>query len=573
MSSIRYGSDVVVDVLTRLGVRYAAFNPGFAFRGIHDSLVHMRPSPEIVECCHEEIAVALAHGYAKASGAPMAACVHNIVGLQHASMAVFNAWCDRAPLMLIGGTGPRDATRRRIWDWLHTALVEGELVRDYVKWDDEPASLAAIPESLARAHRIACSRPAGPVYVNFDVTLQEETVPTGYAPPSLSGYAAPPAPTVPADELERLARRLCEARAPVIVADRVEDPNAVARLAEALGAPVLVCGYGHRLGLPTDHPLNVTGCEAEVLEAADFVLALEVRDLYGVLYRDLAGADAGPARSRPCVCRIGLDDLAVKGWIQDYQRLTPIDVPLTGDADRAAQDLARLVDGRVDAAERDSRSRLAAALHAHIRAVWGGEADRAQRAAGPVHPAALAAAVWQVLKGRPFCLANDSSHGWVRRLWHITNRAQHLGESGGGGLGYGLGAAAGAALAHRGREVTIVDLQADGDLLYTPAALWTIAKYELPVLIVMDNNRSYFNSYNHARIVAGHRRRTVGNEALGTAIDGPPVDFAGLARSFGVWAEGMVEAPADLPAALGRALEIVRKGRPALVDVLTEGAV
>ncbi|MDR7523659.1 MAG: thiamine pyrophosphate-binding protein, partial [Armatimonadota bacterium] len=140
-----YGSDLVVDVLRALGVEYAALNPGATFRGLHDSLVNYGGNrrPQIIQCCHEEIAVAVAHGYTKAAGRPMAAIVHDVVGLQHASMAIFNAWCDRVPLLVLGGTGPMAAEQRRPWiDWIHTALVQGQAVRDYVTWDDQPASLA-----------------------------------------------------------------------------------------------------------------------------------------------------------------------------------------------------------------------------------------------------------------------------------------------------------------------------------------------------------------------------------------------------------------------------------------------
>jgi benzoylformate decarboxylase/acetolactate synthase-1/2/3 large subunit len=169
-----YGSDLVVDLLRAVGITHVALNPGATFRGLHDSLVnHGKGDPELILTLHEEIAVALAHGYAKARGAPMAAAVHDIVGLQHASMAIFNAFCDRAPILVLGATGPMDAARRRPWiDWIHTALVQGTQVRDYVKLDDQPASVAAIPEALLRCWRLARTEPQGPVYLCLDAGLQ-----------------------------------------------------------------------------------------------------------------------------------------------------------------------------------------------------------------------------------------------------------------------------------------------------------------------------------------------------------------------------------------------------------------
>jgi thiamine pyrophosphate-dependent acetolactate synthase large subunit-like protein len=125
-------------------------------------------------CLHEEHAVAIAHGWAKVTGRAMAAAAHSNVGLFHATMAVFNAWCDRMPLLLIGATGPVDAAKRRPWiEWIHTARDQGALLRHYTKWDDQPASPAAARESLLRAHWLAETAPQAPVYVNLDAGLQE----------------------------------------------------------------------------------------------------------------------------------------------------------------------------------------------------------------------------------------------------------------------------------------------------------------------------------------------------------------------------------------------------------------
>src|SRR5437016_11831401 len=165
MGDAQYGSDLIVDALRALGIEYAALNPGATFRGLHDSLVNYggNERPGIIQCCHEEIAVAVAHGYAKAAGKPMAAIVHDVVGLQHASMAIFNAWCDRTPILVMGGTGPMNTSKRRPWiDWIHTALVQGNWVRDFVKWDDQPVGIEAIPSSMMRGYRIAMSDPTGP---------------------------------------------------------------------------------------------------------------------------------------------------------------------------------------------------------------------------------------------------------------------------------------------------------------------------------------------------------------------------------------------------------------------------
>src|SRR5262245_3548510 len=128
-------------------------------------------------CLHEEHAVAIAHGYAKVTGKPMAAAVHSNVGLMHATMAIFNAWCDRMPVIVFGATGPVDAAKRRPWiDWLHTTQDQAAMIRNFIKWDAQPASVAAAQEALLRANLIARTAPRGPVYINLDVGLQEQEV-------------------------------------------------------------------------------------------------------------------------------------------------------------------------------------------------------------------------------------------------------------------------------------------------------------------------------------------------------------------------------------------------------------
>ncbi|HEY4911391.1 MAG TPA: thiamine pyrophosphate-binding protein, partial [Methylomirabilota bacterium] len=192
-----YGSDLVVELLHAVGIEHVAINPGATFRGLHDSLVNYAGTrgPELVLTTHEEIAVALAHGYAKAKGKPMAAVVHDIVGLQHASMAIFNAFCDHVPILVLGATGPMDTTRRRPWiDWIHTALVQGTQVRDYVKLDDQPASVGAIPEAFLRAWRLARTEPQGPVYLCLDAALQEEALERPVPLPDVARFQPATAP-------------------------------------------------------------------------------------------------------------------------------------------------------------------------------------------------------------------------------------------------------------------------------------------------------------------------------------------------------------------------------------------
>src|SRR5215212_11366241 len=335
-SRAEYGSDVVVEMLRALGVKYAAANPGASWRGLHDSLVNFgEGGPEMLLACHEEIAVAMAHGYAQASGDLMAAIVHDIVGLQHASMAIFNAWCDRVPLMVLGGTGPMDSRQRRPWiDWVHTALVQGEQVRDYVKWDDQPASVEAVPESLLRAYRIAMTEPRGPVYVCLDAGVQEERITTPIKLPDPAQYqpAAPPAPNPEA--LREAARLLVGADFPVIVAESVgRNPSALpdlTQLSQLLGAAII--DRGARFNVPTTHPLDLTLDFGRALREADVILALDVDDLeatFSEVGRDRSDAEP-PLRAGAKVVSISLTDYVTQSWVVDIGRIFPIDLAMTG---------------------------------------------------------------------------------------------------------------------------------------------------------------------------------------------------------------------------------------------------
>jgi thiamine pyrophosphate-dependent acetolactate synthase large subunit-like protein len=577
-ASPQYGSDLIVTVLRALGIEYAALNPGATFRGLHDSIVNYggNRQPELIQCTHEEIAVAAAHGYAKAAGRPMVAIVHDIVGLQHASMAIFNAWCDRVPLLVLGGTGPMAVEQRRPWiDWIHTALVQGQAVRDFVKWDDQPASLASMAESLLRAYRVAVTEPCGPVYVCFDAALQEQRLAEPVPLPAFERFPPPARLQADAGALDEAAAWLAAAVAPVIVAEdagrKPEAAAALIELADLLAAPVIDRYSQGSYNFPNTHPLDLTGAEEEVIAAADVVLALDVRDLYGTLSR----VDRVTRRSEPIVppgariVNVSLADLVVRGWAADYQRIAPVDLPILADTALAlpalVERLRRLA--RDDAGRRARRDRLTE-RHQALRQAARASAERAWRDA-PIAPARLAAEVWEAIKGEDWMLVCGTLDGWARRLWEWDRPDRYLGYSGGAGLGYGPGASLGAALAHRDDGRLCVALQPDGDLLYTPGALWTAAHHQIPLLMVVCNNRTYGNDEAHQETVARVRGRPVENRVIGIRLDDPPVDFAGMARGFGVYAEGPIEAPPEIDPALARAVRRVKEDRcPALVDVV-----
>jgi acetolactate synthase-1/2/3 large subunit len=577
-----YGSDLVVDLLRAVGIQYVALNPGATYRGLHDSLVNYggNRAPELVLTTHEEIAVAMAHGYAKARGAPMAAVVHDIVGLQHASMAIFNAFCDRAPVLVLGATGPMDATRRRPWiDWIHTALVQGTQVRDYVKLDDQPASVAALPEAFLRAWRVARTEPMGPVYLCLDAGLQEQALERPIVLPDAGRFQPAAGPYADPRALDEAARRLTEARSPVIVVEslgrRPEATGALCRLAELLAAPLidLAAESQGRPSVPADHPLDMTDARDEAIRDADVVLGLDVSSFLTVLGEtDRSTREVRLLNERAQIIAISLDDYAFRSWAHTFQSLAPVDLPIAADAGLALPALVTAVEERLKrdrvAANRRVRAERIGARHAALRAE-ARDVVTLERSARPVAPSVLAAEVWEVIKGEDWALANGTGKGWARRLWDWRPERSY-GGSGGAGLGYGLPAALGVALAHRGSGKVCVNLQADGDLLYVVSALYTAAHHRLPLLTVMFNNRTYGNDEAHQEAVAKARGRPIERKVVGIRIDDPAPDFARIAQGFGVWAEGPIETVDAVGPALRRALRVVKdEGRPALVDVIT----
>jgi len=578
VTAARYGSDLVVDLLTALGVEYVAFNPGASFRGLHDSLVNYgNDRPRHLLVTHEEIAVAIAHGFGKARGRPMAAIVHDTVGLLHASMAVFIAWLDRAPLLVIGGTGPMATELRRPWiDWIHTALPTGQVVREYVKWDDQPASLAALPESFLRAWRVAMTEPRGPVYVALDAALQEAPLETNLSPLDRARFPVPASPAADPHAVATAARWLVEAERPVVVADYVgrsaEAVAALIALAELLALPVV--DRGSRFNFPNTHPLDLTDAEGDLLREADVVLALDLLDLQAPL--TTVDRTTRQARSRLAaearVIDIAMRELLLRSWTQDVGALHPTDLAISADTRVALPQLLaacrETIDGRpaLEAAIRARAARLAA-RHRDLSDRARAEAER-QWDARPVSLPRLASELWEVVKSEDWVLVNRTLGWWTRRLWPWDRHDRYVGVSHGGSVGYGIGHAIGAALAQPGRFA--INIQPDGDLLYTPGGLWTAAHHRVPMLIVMANNRSYYNDEQHQEAMARHRGRPVERKGVGIRIEDPPVDFAGLARSFGLHGEGPIEDPRELRAALERAVRHVnREHGPALVDVVT----
>ena len=619
----RYGSDVIVDLLKGFGIQYAALNPGATYRGLHDSIVNYGGNcPEIVTCTHEEIAVAIAHGYTKVTGKPMAAIVHDVVGLLHSSMAIYYAHIDRAPVLVLGPTGPLDRSKRRPYiDWIHSALVQGNAVRDFVKWDDQPASVADFGPSFARGYRIATTEPAGPVYLCYDAGLQEDELEHPVSVKAEVEAALPTAAQADPAALADAADRMAKAERPVIVAEYTgRDADAfreVAALAELIGAPVI--DLQARLNIATRHPLNFTGSEA-MLNVADLILALDMGDLFRALNRLDRTTHEKQSRIRAgCpIVQIGLMELRSSKWSEDIGQFQPVDLSITADTRLALPALRALLEKRRTPKWAERRARLEkenAAMRADVQKGSRENWDRsplepsrlalpelrallekrrspkwAERRArlekhnaalrsevekqsrlhwddSPIWPARLASEVWDAIKAEDWVLTGADLEDWAPKMWDIDSPARWPGRS--LGTATQIGISLGVALAHRGDGKLIVNIQPDGDLLFDPGALWTAANLKLPMLAVMYNNRAYYNDWEHQLRVAEKRGTDKAKANIGMDLSDPAPDFAMLAKSFGWYSEGPIDDPKDVGPALRRAIDVIRKERrPALLDTI-----
>jgi len=578
-SKAQYGSDLMVEMLRELGIKYIALNPGASYRGLHDSIVNFErgKGPEMIMCTHEEIAVALANGYARATGEIMATGLHNIVGLQHASMAIFNAWCDRTPILNLGGGGPQSTTNRRSTDWVHTALVQGSMVREFVKFDDQPNSVEAVTESFLKAHRIAMTEPRGPVYICLDTDVQEEKITGPMIVPHAQLFRAPAGPGANPESLRRASQLLAEAQWPVIVAGELgRNPKALPALldiAEAMGAPVI--DSDGRYAFPSTHPLNLTAAREEALRNADVVLALDVPSL---------GVPLGPSvRERgnfapviPPTCKvihITLLDLERQSWVSDSMWLLPVHLPIAADTSVALPQLLEQVRERIksnsdsECQARERRTKVEAIYHearkksqAWIEKTWDEK---------PISQARLFGEINKRVQGQSWALVSAHGRRW-REAIEVTEPAHGIGGGRGGGVGYGLPSSIGAALGYKGSGRLCVGILGDGDFLMTSNALWTAAKYQIPLLAVVLNNRSYYNDEEHQERMAKWRQRPVENKGIGIRIEEPAPDLAAIARALSVDGFGPVTEPDQLGPALDKAIAIVGEGKPAVVDVIAQ---
>jgi thiamine pyrophosphate-dependent acetolactate synthase large subunit-like protein len=553
-----WGSDVVAEMLRRLGIEYVCVNPGSSFRGLHDSLINYlgNKNPSMLLALHEQSVVAIAHGYYKACGKPMAVVLHSNVGLMAGMMSIFNAWCDRAPILIFGATGAVDSAVRRSWiDWSHTFRDQGALVRHFVKWDDQPASPAATVDSILRTYQMVCTPPCGPGYVILDRRLQEDELVAEIQLPDIQKFKVPTGLTPSEVAIEQACAMLGSAKRPALLIGRVssniDDWKDRVELAELLGARVIT-DLRSGASFPTEHPLHCGPADlflspsgAKVLAESDVVLSLDWPDLADTLVQ---------AKTSARVIQVSVDSQIHNAFSGDHQRLAPVELNIPVLPDAVLKSLIVKFKDRKPVQERapaQSRERITEF--------------------GDLVPtlADVGLALSALRQNKKFCLARVPLN-WPAGTYAFREPLDYLGYDGGGGVGSGPGMAVGAALALQGSGRIPVAIMGDGEFLGAASALWTAAHYQIPVLLIVANNRSYFTDEIQQETVARQRQRAVENRWIGQRIDDPPVRIAGLAQDFGVDAEGPITASKDLRAALQRGIDAVESGKPYLIDVLID---
>lgn len=566
----RWGSDVVAETIRALGYRYVALVPGASFRGLHDSLVnHLgNHDPAMIICLHEEHAVAIADGFSRVAQEPMAVILHSNVGLMHATMTIFNAWCDRRPMLILGATGPVDAHRRRPWiDWIHTARDQGALVRHYTKWDDQPASAEAAVESVLRADQIARTAPTGPVYVCLDAEMQESRLDRAVRVPDIRRFAPPRPAAAPAEDIARTLDILRNARAPLLLIGRVSrhagDWQRRIALAERLGATVLTTTH-NASGFPTEHRLHALApvgerpndAEQHLLREADAIVSLDWHDLAGFLSAR-CGASQTQEPLTAAIVHCSLDGHVANGWSMDHQALPACDVRIAADPDRFVSQLLEAVGTDWQPAP----SLVSEGSH------WTQTASEGPDRTAPFNAEQMAFTISAFARDREVTFAR-LSFGWPRSACRFRTPLDFLGKDGGGAVGTGPGHTIGAAIALKGSGRMTIGVIGDGDYLMGVNALWTAAHQRVPMLLVVANNRSYFNDEVHQERMARQRGRPVENKWIGQRLDDPAPDIIGLARAQGFEGAVSVRSVDELLAELERGAAVVAAGGRYIIDAL-----
>jgi len=569
----RPGSDLMVQTVRDLGIEYAAANPGSSFEGLQESFINYgnppNRMPEWITALHEESAVTMAHGYAKAEGKPMLALLHGTIGIQHAAMSIYQAYYDRVPVVMLAGNDP---------DFIaaHTAHDMAGMVRSYTKWDAEPKTLDEALLAIQRAYNEAITPPMAPTLVVLSSELQKDNAPNARVP----AYKPPQFTTIDATRAREIAKGLVEAQNPRIAVGRLRTPEGVKRaieLAELVGASTSTAATNGPMSFPQSHPLCGPGADT----AYDYTLGLETggaqasitgptlakivsaRDRDDIGFGGISGNGGGGGGGR-----------AGRGGGRGNASAPPVEADAEASLpliiDEVKRQLTPDQKARIqERAAKHARANHDARVEALTRAVDG---KRAGWNGSPISTARIYAELWPLIMNEDWCLSSPSgfSGGHNTQLWEHNKPYSYLGGQGAGGMGYGAPASVGAALAAKARNRIVVNVQTDGDLNYAPGVLWTAVHHKLPMLTVMHNNRAWHQEFMFVEYMAGVRGRGEDRAEIGNTLRDPYIDYTKMAAGYGMAGEGPITDPTKLAAALKRGVSAAKRGEPYMIDVITQ---
>jgi thiamine pyrophosphate-dependent acetolactate synthase large subunit-like protein len=557
----------MVQVIRDLGIEYVAANPGSTFEGLQESFINYgnppNHMPEFITALHEESAVAMAHGYAKAEGKPMLALLHGTIGVQHAAMAIYNAYYDRAPVVMIAGNDRGDIPS-------HTALDIAGLVRSYTKWDAQPKTLGEALIAIHRAYNEAITPPMAPTLVVMDSELQKMNAPDTKLPP----YQPPRFVTIDSAQAKEIAKGLIDAQNPRFAFGRLRTPEGVKRaveLAELVGACTSTAAANGPMSFPQRHPLCGPGADTSY----DYTLGLAT----GGAQASIIPPDLGTIVPERDITHIGFGGLMDGAGGGPGGRGGANNAPaIQADAEAS---LPLIIDEvkRMMTADKKALIQARAAKHAeanqqaHVLAVTqAAEIKRAGWNGSPISTARVYAELWPLIMNEDWCLSSPTafSGGHNVQLWDHNKPYSCLGQQGAGGMGYGAPASVGAALAAKNRGRIVINIQCDGDLNYSPGVLWTAVHHKLPLLTIMHNNRAWHQEFMYVVYMAGVRGRGTDRAHIGSTLREPYIDYTKMAAGYGMAGEGPISDPAKLAAALKRGLDSVKRGEPYMIDVITQ---
>ena len=555
----------MVQILKDLNIEYIAANPASSFEALQESIVNYgsppNTMPELITALHEESAVDMAHGYAKAQGHPMAVMLHGTVGLQHASMAIYQCYHDKTPVVIIVGRDDKFFRQEQ------TANDIAGITRAFTKWDSQPTSLQEALKDIQTAFNEAITPPMGPTVIVLDTDIQKEEV----GQLKIPKYNKPEILAISKRNATKIAKNLMEAKNPRIHVGRLrthEGINKAIELVEITGSSVRTSATSGPLSFPERHPLCGEGYNQDY----DYVLGLESDGkntsiqgptlLSRANKRDLSNIGFGFIRKPVIPPRrdlSGENDLTADAEasipiiIEEYKRILKAD-NISDTAEKIRLDTS----ANIKKHEKDLKQTLN-----KKRKGWD---------SSPVSLGRLYAELWPLIKDLDWCLSSPtvfSSRHHVG-MWEHNKPYSYLGMHGAGGIGYCIGASAGAGLAAKTRNRIVINIQCDGDLNYTPGSLWTAAHHNLPLLTIMHNNRGYHQEVMYLQYMAGVRGRGTDRMHIGTTLREPFIDYAKLAEAYGMNNEGPIDNPNELSAAYKRGINSVLSGEPYLIDVITE---